>query len=258
MDFTLTTSLLTLGLFVGMLVLLEFGRRVSAARAREEGEAARAGTSALDGAVFALMGLLIAFTFSGASARFEARRQLIVEEANAIGTAWLRIDLLPSEARPALRERFRAYLDSRIEARRLLSDPPAFWRELERSAGLQREIWGYAVASTRESGSREATILLLPALNQMIDITTTQIHTARYHPPLIIFGMVFLLALVSSLLAGYGLPSHGRSRWAHMVGFAALVSVAVYVILDLEYPRLGLIRLDEADQVLVDLRESMG
>jgi hypothetical protein len=258
MNFTLTTSLLALGLFVGMLVLLELGRRMSAVRAREEGDAARAGTGALDGAVFALMGLLIAFSFSGAAGRFDARRDLIVEEANAIGTAWLRIDLLPSEAQPALRERFRAYLDSRIEMYRRLPDAAAANAELARSLKLQGEIWEHALASAREGGAREASMLLLPALNQMIDITTTRTWGMRFHPPRVIYVMLFVAALIAALLAGYGMAGSRRLNRVHMVGFAALIAVAVHVILDLEYPRRGFIRLDAADQVLVELRESMG
>jgi hypothetical protein len=257
MDFTLATSLLALGLFAGMLALLEVGRRVGAARAREEGETARAGVGAVEGAVFGLMGLLIAFTFSGAATRFDARRQLIVEEANAIGTAWLRLDLLPSEAQPAMRERFRSYLDSRIETYRRLPDFAAAGEEIARSAALQGEIWEHALASAREGGAREATMLLLPALNQMIDITTGRIWVMRFHPPPIIYVMLFAAALIAALLAGFGMAGSRRRSWLHMVGFAALIAVSVHVILDLEYPRRGFIRLDAADQLLVDLRASM-
>src|SRR5262245_47987101 len=90
------------GLFLGMVLLLEVGRRLGQRRQSLDAEGGRAGLGAVEGAVFALMGLLIAFTFSGAAARFDSRRQLIVDEANAIGTAWLRLDLLPASAQPAL------------------------------------------------------------------------------------------------------------------------------------------------------------
>jgi len=86
------------GLYFGMILLLELGRRLGRLRQRKDEEAARAGLGAVEGAVFALLGLLIAFTFSGAALRFDARRQLIVQEANAIGTAWLRLSLLPAKA----------------------------------------------------------------------------------------------------------------------------------------------------------------
>jgi len=100
-------------------------------------------------------------------------------------------------------------------------------------------------------------MLLLPALNAMIDITTTRTMAAQMHPPTIIFVMLFGLALASALLAGYGMASATSRSWLHVLGFAAALAVAVYVIFDLEYPRFGMIRVDAFDQALVDLRESM-
>ena len=95
---TLFSVYVAAGLFIGMLCLLEVGRRVGQRRREADTEGARAGVGVIDGAVFALLGLLLAFTFSGAAARFDTRRHLIVEEANAIGTAYLRLDLLPPDA----------------------------------------------------------------------------------------------------------------------------------------------------------------
>src|SRR5262245_16132661 len=103
MDFASQMILLAGSLFIGMLLLLETGRRLSLRQLAQEGAAERAGFGVIEGAVFALLGLLIAFTFSGAAARFDTRRQLVVEEANAIGTAYLRLDLLPATAQPQLR-----------------------------------------------------------------------------------------------------------------------------------------------------------
>jgi hypothetical protein len=102
-----------------------------------------------------------------------------------------------------------------------------------------------------------AAMLYLPALNQMFDIASTRNATALIHPPLIIFMMLILLALASALLAGYGMATAKKRSWLHVLGLPAAVSAAVFVIVDLEFPRAGLIRIDESDQVLVDLRQSM-
>jgi hypothetical protein len=240
-----------------MLVLLEIGRRIGVRRMAKDSEGAQAGVGAVEGAIFGLMGLMIAFSFSGATSRFDTRRQLIVEEANAIGTAYLRLDLLPAGAQPALRENFRRYLDSRLEVYRKLPDLAAAKVELARATKLQGEIWTQAVAACRLESSQPVTMLVLPALNAMIDITTNRTRAAFTHPPLIIFAMLFALALASSLLAGYGMAGSKTRNWIHMLGYVVLVAVTVYVILDIEFPRLGLIRVDAADQVLVELRESM-
>jgi hypothetical protein len=254
--YTLVLFLIAGALFVAILGMLELGRRIGARRLAQDPAGARAGIGAVDGAVFGLLGLLIAFTFSGAAARFEARRNLVTEEANAIGTAWLRIDVLPAEAQPALRDLFRRYLDSRIAAYRKVPDMDAALEELGRSVALQGEIWTAAVAAGQAAPAPAATMLLLPALNQMIDITTTRLVATQSHPPFVIFGMLMLLAMAGGLLAGYGMGESKGRNWLHIAGFALTMALAVYVILDLEYPRLGLIRIDSADQVLVDLRQT--
>lgn len=181
----------------------------------------------------------------------------MVEEANAIGTAYLRVDLLPPAVQPALKDSFRRYLDSRLEAYPQLPDFAAFRAGLAKSSALQVEIWTRAVATCpkAESGT-PACMLLLPALNQMFDITTTRTTALEVHPPAIIWVMLCLLALVTALVAGYNLSGDRRRNWPPMVGFA----ITVYVILDIEYPRyprLGFIRVGEIDRVLVELRASM-
>lgn len=238
------------GLFLAMLSLVEVGRRVGLRRKLE-------GLGAIEGAVFGLMGLLIAFTFASAASRFETRRSLVVEEANDIGTAYLRLDLLPAAAQPKLREAFRRYVDTRLTVYRRLPDLDASRGELQRMANLQNEIWQGSVAACRETGSREAPLLLLPALNAMIDITTTRTVALQMHQPAIIFVMLGVLMLACSLLAGHGMSTGTGRSWLHVVCFAAVLALAYYVILDLEYPRLGLIRIDWMDQVLVDVRSSM-
>ena len=258
MTHTIYVFLLTFGLFLGMLLFLEIGRRIGVRRRKEQAGTGAEGVGAVDGAVFALLGLLIAFTFSGAAARFDTRRQLIVEETNDIGTAYLRLDLLPSDAQPLLRESFRRYLDARIEVYRKLPDMVAAKQELAKANELQKQIWRQAVAASRAEGaSPAAPMLLVQALNAMFDITTTRTMATLMHPPPVVFVMLFGLALAASLLAGYGMTGSRVGSWFHMIGFALVVAFAVYVILDLEYPRLGLIRVDAFDQALMDLRQSM-
>jgi hypothetical protein len=257
MNYALYAILLAALLFVGMLLLLEVGRRAGQRRIAKDAEADLAGVGVIDASVFALLGLLLAFTFSGAGSRFDARRQLIVEETNDIGTAYLRLDLLPASAQPVLREKFRQYVDVRLAAYRS-SDLPAIREGLARATKVQGEIWSQSVAASHAPDAHpDAGKLLLPALNTMIDITTTQTMATQMHPPTIVFVMLAVLALASSLLAGYGL-AHGKWRnWIHILCFAAVMSVSFYVILDLEFPRLGFIKVDAFDQALVDLRQTM-
>jgi hypothetical protein len=246
------------GLFFGMLVFLETGRRIGVWRLSQDPAGARQGVGAVEGAVFGLLGLLIAFTFSGAALRFDNRRQLIVEEANNIGTAWLRLDVLPPNAAPHLRELFRQYLDSRLATyRKLQDDLPAAEAELTHSLKLQNEIWKSAIAACREGGIQPAEALLLSALNAMFDIVTTRTAALRLHPPILIFAMLGGLALAASLLAGYGMAGSKSRNWMHIVCFAFVMAITVYVIVDIEYPRHGVVRVNAFDKVMVDLRASM-
>ena len=253
----LFAPLLAASLFIGMLLLLELGRRFGQRRLAADPEGARASVDAIDGAVFALLSLLIAFTTSGAASRFDARRQLIVQEANAIGTAYLRLDLLPPSAQPGLREKFRRYVETRLEVYRKLPDVSAARAELTKATKLQGEIWSQAVAATQVEGFQLARVVVLPALNEMIDITTTRTVATQTHLPVVIFGMLVVLALASSLLGGDRMAGSTSRSWIHMVGFAAVTALAVFVILDLEYPRVGFIRLDAFDRLLVDLLANM-
>src|SRR5271169_6307453 len=156
-------------LFCGMLACFEIGRRLGRDTASEE--AGKAGLGVVEGAIFALLGLLIAFTFSGAATRFEGRRHLIVEEANDIGTAYLRIDLLPADAQPEIRDLFRRYVDAGTNTYAHVGEAETVARYLNESLELQNEIWQKSVAAASRSGNAAATMLLLPALNAMVDIT---------------------------------------------------------------------------------------
>jgi hypothetical protein len=205
-----------------------------------------------------LLGLLVAFTFSGAASRFDARRQLIVEETNDIGTAYLRLRLLPVSAQPALREQFRQYVDARLAFYKSLRDIEAAKAEHVKVNRLQEEIWQQAVAASHAQGaSPSAPMLLLPALNAMFDIATTRALAMQIHPPAIIFVMLLGLALASALLVGYGMADSKKRNWLHIAGFALVLAFAIYVILDIEYPRFGFIRIDAFDKALVELRDSM-
>ena len=249
---------LALVVFFGILVSLAIGRHIGQRTLARQGGVGLASAGSLETAVFALLGLLIAFTFSGALTRFDVRRGQVVDEANAIGTAYLRIDLLPPSAQPRLRETFKTYVDSRIATYQKLPDLQAAQQELARSQALQADIWAQAVAATRLPESRAATdVLLMPALNQMFDITTVRLMATQMHPPTIIYVMLVVFALASALLAGYQGAAEKAYDWVHQLGFAGIIALTVFVVLDIEYPRMGWIRVDAIDQVLLDLRAGM-
>lgn len=236
-------------LLLALLLALEMGRQLGRTRLAAGHEAS---TGAMDGAVYALLGLLLAFTFSGGAQRFDERRSLMVQEANAIGTALLRVDMAPPETQAPMRAAFRRYIDSRISAYAEAADPQRFRQGLDVSAAIQKEIWDMAIAAGRRPDAQAATNqLLLPALNEMIDITTTRSFAMLLHPPAVIYGLLVALALGSAVLAGHGLSGAPHRPWLHMISYAAVMTAAIYLIIDMEHPRLGLIRVDSFEEVLV-------
>lgn len=242
MNFHPTSALLLLPV---MILLLELGRRQ---RRRRDTE----GSSTIEGAIFALFGLLLAFTFSGAVSRFDNHRLLLTEEVNDIGTAYLRLDLLPAERQPELRQLFRDYTNSRLH----LFD--AVGAEITpETARLQRAIWQRATAAASSPGANsDATKLLLPAINDMIDITSTRQNAFNMHPPPVVYWLLFVFSGGAALMAGYSMKPGGRD-WLYSVALALAVTLTVYTILDVENPRRGLIRLGDHDRMLISLRESM-
>jgi hypothetical protein len=254
---TPTALLLTAGLFTGMLLCLEAGLSFGLRRRVEAKDGAGPGFVALGGAVFALLGLLVGFSFSGAAGRFETKRHLIVEEAGAIETAYLRIDLLPADVRPGLRALFPRYVDARLAIYSKLPDWAAAEAEMARAEALQQEIWGLAAAACQQTTVQGVTQLVTEAMNDMIDKSLERTAALRTHAPPIIFVLLGVVALVCAFLAGYDASGRKTRSWVHSIGFAAIVAIAFYVILDLDHPWVGLIRLSADNQVLTDVRLKM-
>jgi len=244
------------GLFFGTLACLDAGYRMGT-RTSQNRELAHEGIAGLDAAVFALLGLLLGFSFGGGTSRLESRRQLIIQEANAIGTAYLRLDTLAAADQPEMRRSFREYLDVRLRVYQKLPDLKAAEQELERASKIQQDIWSRAVTASRADPTQTASRLLLPALNDMIDVTTSRTVALYTHIPSLIFSLLMLVALLSGLVAGYAMAKRRSRSWLHMIVYALVIAVTIYAVLDLDDPRSGLVRLDAADHALLQLRDSI-
>jgi hypothetical protein len=252
----LRAVLVIAGLIATLLLSIEAGYRIGLRRWSRLAEASRIIHPTLEGSIFGLMGLLVAFTFYGAGARFDIRRNLIVQEANMIGTAYLRLDLLPPETQPQIRQAFREYLQSRLAIYREIPNVKAAKAALARSEALQHDVWTKTVEALRRSGPPEKT-LLLSSLNEMIDITQVRTVALTTHPPDAVFAVLGLTVFASCILAGYTMAASNARDWAVVLAFAIVVGAALGVIVDYEYPRIGLIRIDPVDEVLVQTLEDM-
>jgi hypothetical protein len=253
-----------LAMFIGSLALMEWGRRIGLKRLAEEGREALSGLSAVEGAVFALMGLLLAFTLSGALQRFDERRILIMHETNAISKSYNRLGLLQDTERVALRAKLKTYLTERL---RLFQMPVDFSMlddtsiydadQLRKIAEVRTELWDGAATACARMPTTAPCTLILPALDEAFEAARDRAGANERHPPRVLYVMLFALGLGGSLLAGFGMGASRRRSTIHMVTFAAAMSLALYIITDIEFPRQGLISVSYFDKFLEQLLSSM-
>ncbi len=247
---------ISISLFFGMVICLEAGYRIGRYVSKKT-ETPHAGTSTIEAAIFALLGLLLGFTFANGISHLDERRVLIVQESNAIGTAYLRLDLLPASEQPVMRDLFRQYLAARLNVYESLPNLQAAEKELTRAAQLQQQIWAHAIVASRDDPTQNIARLLLPSLNEMIDVTTARTIALHTHLPPLIFGLSISVALLSGLLAGYDTAKRKDRGWFHWLLYAVVIAITIFTVIDLDYPRFGVIRLSSADNALLELRDSI-
>jgi hypothetical protein len=199
-----------------------------------------------------LLAFMLAFTFGLAGSRFEARRQVLLSEVNAIGTTYLRAAMLPEPMRTESRNLLREYVDARLEA---VQQPDKLEQALSKSEELHNKLWSVAVAATEKDRS-PITGLFVQSLNEVIDLHATRIMAGlRSRVPGVIWMVLYLLAILSMVMMGYqsGLANSRRSiaAIAVIIGFASVL----FLIADLDRPAQGTLHVSQ--QAMIDLRESM-
>jgi hypothetical protein len=159
---------------------------------------------------------------------------------------------LPPQTQPELRQLLRDYTDSRLHLFDAVGDEIS-----PETARLQQTIWQRAAAAAALQGaSSDAAKLLLPAINDMIDITSRRQNAFHMHPPAVAYWLLFAFSGGSALMAGYSMKP-GPRDWTYSIALAVAVTLTVNTILDVEHPRRGLIHLRDRDQALISLRDSM-
>lgn len=210
-----------------------------------------------EGSVFALLGLLIAFSFTGAYERFEARKLHIIDEANAASTTYLRFGLFAEPYQSQLRDLFKQYMDARLAAYEHLLDFNESTIDLNHSKALEKEIWQQTLIASKATNNVAATQLVITSLNNAFDIATLRYAITRIHPPVAIFVLLIGLAMLGGFLAGYSTAINQRLNYIHIMSYVLITAFVIYLIIDVELPRLGLINVDSFDSILIDARNRM-
>jgi hypothetical protein len=244
------------GLFVAIVVVvllsIEAGFRLGQYRRRRSEEEKEGPVGAIVAATLGLLGFILAFTFGLAAARFDTRRQLVVEEANAIGTTYLRAGLLPDGRGVKIRQLLQEYVDARLEA----VQTGDIEKVLRRSDELQRALWKEAEAAGQESPNSIVVGLFIQSLNETIDVHAKRTQAAlRSRLPGVLWATLYLVTILTMSGVGYhgGLTKSRRSLVT--VVLVMTFSAIMVLVADLDRPQEGFLTISQ--QAMTDVRNSM-
>jgi hypothetical protein len=229
-------------LFVAVEIGFRFGLRQHHAESSAE---KRARGDVTLGSMLALLGLMLAFTYAFTLSRADARKQSVVEEANAIGTAFLKADLLPEPGRSEVRERLLDYARTRVVTRELIKDPSARQKFITRTMDAQSQLWPATKRALQGSALGPYEASMVQAVNDVLDAHTRRLTAAFDHMPEVVSVLLLLIAALSLAVAAHNAGLSGRmNRW-RMSGFTLILAALMLVILDFDRPQVGFIMLNE-------------
>jgi uncharacterized membrane protein (Fun14 family) len=243
-------------LFVSLALAVEVGYRIGRRVQGRASEASRSHVSAVQASLLGVLALILGFTFSQALQRYDSRSEAVVDEANAIGTAYLRAQLLPSSVRGEVTASLRDYLDTRVRASVIpLSDEAARQALLAKTDQQQAALWGYASQAVEEDPNPVPTGLFIQSLNDMIDSYGRRIAALDRHVPEVVLYLLFATFLLTLGIVGYaaGVAGHRVSLVTYIM--VVLIVLLVFVIIDLDRPRRGLIQVNQ--ESLTELQRSI-
>jgi hypothetical protein len=253
--FGINGLLLSLTFLVILLISTAAGFSLGIRSASDGDEVSRSQFSTVQAAVLGLLALLLAFTFAMAVSRFDTRKNLVLEEANAIGTTYLRAQLLPGPYNSEVSALLRQYVDVRLEFYNAGIDERRLRAANEQTYLLQRQLWSRADAAAKMDSRAITTGLFIQSLNEVIDLHEKRIIAMLNHVPDSVIVLLFIVAILTSGLTGYGFGFTGKRHFFVTTTVAILIVAVTYLIIDLDRPRRGLIKVSQ--QSMLDLRESI-
>ena len=235
-----------------ILVVSEFGWQLGI---RNNTGSVGSNFSTLESAILGLLALMLAFTFSMALTRFEARRDAVLNEANSIGTTALRARLLPDPQRSETLKLLREYVQIRLDIVRSGTSLVELTRAVERSNALQEALWQQAKAMAAKDKGAVPTGLFIQSLNEMIDDQGKRLSALRNRIPNAVLLTLFAIASVAGAFAGYASGIDAERTRIPVYVMGTLVSAVIYLIMDLDRPSAGFIT--NSQQPMIDLASSI-
>lgn len=234
-----SSVLIVLGLFIFTLLAMEIGFQSGRRKKKRVTEAITQANAVLV-SMLGLLALLLAFTFSAALQRYDDRSQTVVAEANAIGTAYLRAQLLPVGMQGEVQALLSQYLDVRIKGGHVDSTEPELHESLLRQAKLlEAQLWSHAVRAAEQDGRVVTSGLFIQSLNELIDTSGTRNAALNRHVPEIVLFLMFATIVLTTATLGYasGIAGHRVTLAAFVL--VMLIALVAYLIIDLDRPRRG-------------------
>jgi len=230
---------------------VETGAAYSRAALRKSDKDPDAPLGSLVGSLLGLLAFTLAFTFSMAAGRFDARKQLVLQESNAIGTTYLRAALLPPKEGLAIRALLREYAALRASVSKENAAAVA-----SRSEQIHGELWAQTRLLAQEPMDSEIRSLFIASLNETIDLHQSRKTVGgQYRVPGTIWTVLYLLTTLSMLAVGYQVGMSGARRLRGAPVLAAAFSLVFLLIADLDRPGEGFMRVSQ--QPLLDVQHSM-
>lgn len=221
---------------------------------KKRGGGPHSGLTAIETGMFGLLGLLLAFTFSGAASRYDTRSQLMVDAANALRAVAMRADLYAPETRAAVRADLRDYLDAQKLFYHSEHDAQARAAAVTASDEVQQRLWTKVVAASSDPANALASTQMINNSERLFALTASRHVTSSAHMPEVIVLLLFVMAVATAFVSGYTAGTTGSFSIGGYVVFSLLTALVVYVILDLDRPGQGVIRRDVQEQAI----ESVG
>lgn len=235
------------GLFIAITVANEAGFRLGSHYHATSHQGTRAQTNAIQAAMLGLLALLLGFTFTMALQRYDTRSEAVTDEANAIGTAFLRTELLPVSHQADSRDLIAQYLDSRLAAQKIdLAHVDEREATMQTTNQLQERLWMLAADALEQSTRPQATLLVMQALNEMFDAYGRRDAALARHVPELVLLVLFAVFVIASALLGYAGGLEGARPRIATVAMSVLIVLVIFVIIDLDRPRRGIIQVDHS------------
>lgn len=256
MLYTTPSPAIALLLLAALVACIELGHRAGRRRVAVTLPAVREHVNAIQAAILGLLALLLAFTFSLALQRHDSRSEAVVDEANAIGTAFLRTDLLKPPLRDEARQALARYVDLRVqEATLALTDAASRPALVAQATGVQGTLWTIAARAAQADAASHGAAQFVQAVNDLIDSFGRRDAALARHVPELVTTLLFATFLLSGGILGYaaGVSDHRPSLVTYVL--VVLMVVLVFIVLDLDRPRRGVIQVSH--QSLVSLQASV-